>query len=245
MIEIFFRLYAAHLVADFLLQPGWIARDKRRPSALGAHGAIHLVVSMAALNVRLSGAAAGGVLVLALAHCAIDFIKARFSGDGWVGFTLDQVAHLAAVAAVSSWIAAPSMEGALAPFHGVVDGGLAYLYLAGYVGVVFGGDFLVQKITVSFLRKIDPGAAGEKPGLPAAGRYIGWVERFLIMTFLVTGYGEAIGFLLAAKALVRLPEIQKDPKGHFAEYFLVGTLTSVGLALLGGIALVKLEPLLR
>jgi hypothetical protein len=46
-----------------------------------------------------------------------------------------------------------------------------------------------------------------------------------------------VGVLLAAKALVRYPEIQEDKKGHFAEYFLVGTLTSVGLAILGGIVL--------
>jgi hypothetical protein len=80
-----------------------------------------------------------------------------------------------------------------------------------------------------------------KPGLPNAGKYIGWIERILILTFIVGGYETAVGFLLGAKALVRYPEIKDDTRGHFAEYFLVGTLTSVGLALIGGIIVNKLK----
>ena len=80
-----------------------------------------------------------------------------------------------------------------------------------------------------------------KPGLPAAGKYIGWLERALIITFLVTGNPQAIGLLIAAKALVRYPEIKEDTKGHFAEYFLIGTLTSVSLALFAGLAQIGLR----
>ena len=80
-----------------------------------------------------------------------------------------------------------------------------------------------------------------KPGLPSAGKYIGWLERSLVVTFIVGGYPDGIGLLLAAKALVRYPEIKNDEKYHFAEYFLIGTLTSVTLALLGGFALLKLR----
>ena len=70
------------------------------------------------------------------------------------------------------------------------------------------------------------------------------MERILILTFIVGGYETAVGFLLAAKALVRYPEIKEDTGGHFAEYFLVGTLTSVGLALVAGMAVNKLKDLL-
>jgi len=47
--------------------------------------------------------------------------------------------------------------------------------------------------------------------------------------------------LIAAKALARYPEIKEDKKGHFAEYFLIGTLTSVSLALFAGLVLMKLQ----
>jgi len=66
----------------------------------------------------------------------------------------------------------------------------------------------------------------------------------LILTFVLGRYGEAVGFLLAAKALARYPEIKDDTRGHFAEYFLLGTLTSVGLALVGGLIVLKVRPFL-
>jgi hypothetical protein len=120
-----------------------------------------------------------------------------------------------------------------------------YLYACTYVGVVFGGGVLVQKVTQSFLQVMHSDLTRLKPGLPNAGKYIGWVERVLILTFIVGGYEQGVGFLLAAKAVVRYPEIKEDTHGHFAEYFLVGTLTSVGLALAAGIAANHLKDVVR
>lgn len=42
---IFLKLYLAHLVADFLLQPNRIAKNKRNPLALLAHSGIHVVTA--------------------------------------------------------------------------------------------------------------------------------------------------------------------------------------------------------
>ena len=117
-----------------------------------------------------------------------------------------------------------------------------YLYLCAYVGVVFGGGYFVQKVTQPFLELL---RADLKPGLPNAGRYIGWLERFLILTFVLAEQETAIGFLLGAKAIVRYPEIKEDSKGHFAEYFLIGTLTSVGLALFAGLVVRKLVTIIK
>jgi hypothetical protein len=130
-----------------------------------------------------------------------------------------------------------------APLRHTLESPTVALYILGYVAVVIGGGRVVQWVTRSFLARVSD--ADTRPGLPRAGRYIGWLERFLIVTFVAFDYGEAVGFLLAAKALVRYPEIQEDKKGHFAEYFLVGTLTSVGLAILGGIILRHSASILR
>lgn len=117
-----------------------------------------------------------------------------------------------------------------------------YLTLCVYLGVIFGGGYFVQKVTGYFMHQIDQTIIPSKPGLPSAGKYIGWLERSLMITFMVTGYPEGIGLLLAAKALVRYPEIKSDEKGHFAEYFLIGTLTSVGIALIAGFILIGVGP---
>jgi len=231
---IFLQLYAAHVVADFLLQPSWIACQKQRLRPLVAHAAIHVVSGCALVNLGLDRRMLVGICALASVHALMDYIKARLSTDGWAAFVVDQCAHLVAIAATAMWLDTTDWAFVLDTARGVLRSKRVYLILSAYVGVIFGGGFLVQKITQAFLAKIESDLKARKPGLPQAGTYIGWVERFLVLTFVIAGLNEAIGFLLAVKALTRFPEIKEDHKGHFAEYFLVGTLTSIGLALVAG-----------
>lgn len=59
------------------------------------------------------------------------------------------------------------------------------------------------------------------------GEVIGILERLITFGLMAAGSPAAVGLVVAAKSAARFPEF-KDPE--FAEYFLVGTLTSVGLA---------------
>lgn len=74
----------------------------------------------------------------------------------------------------------------------------------------------------------------EGEGLPRAGELIGVLERWILFALAALGEYPAIGFVLAAKAIARHREFERPA---FAEYFLVGTLTSALLALLAGMAL--------
>ena len=67
-----------------------------------------------------------------------------------------------------------------------------------------------------------------------AGEVIGVLERLVTFALVLAGGLPAVGFVVAAKAAARFPEF-KDKA--FAEYFLIGTLTSVGLALVLGLML--------
>lgn len=70
-----------------------------------------------------------------------------------------------------------------------------------------------------------------------AGRIIGILERWLIyLVILGSGGYEAIAFILAAKGLIRFKNLDDQ---NFAEYVLIGTLTSVLIASVTG-AWVKL-----
>jgi len=194
------------------------------------------------VNIGLDRRVAVAIVVVALLHTLLDYVKARLTDDGWIAFTADQAAHVVVVALAAVWLTT-SWSGMIDGIRSTAMKPLLYLYACSYVAVVFGGGYLVQKVTQSFLAAMQSTLAQLKPGLPNAGKYIRWVERILILTFIVGGYETAVGFLLAAKALVRYPEIKEDTRGHFAEYFLVGTLTSVGLALITGIAVNKLAGL--
>ncbi|MFW6159362.1 MAG: hypothetical protein ACOC8E_08405 [Planctomycetota bacterium] len=99
--------------------------------------------------------------------------------------------------------------------------------LVGYAIGIIAGGWLVGWI----LRVLRSEEASE-PGL---GRVIGWFERFLIVTFVLVNQWVAIGFIVAAKSLLRFGGTRNDRQ--FAEYVLVGTLASVSVAVLVGIGL--------
>jgi hypothetical protein len=84
-----------------------------------------------------------------------------------------------------------------------------------------------------------PAKAGPRPvpsvpsGAPARiGATIGALERLLIVAFVLVGAEAAVGFVIAAKTIARFKQL--DDRG-FAEYYLLGTLASVSVALASAI----------
>ena len=75
----------------------------------------------------------------------------------------------------------------------------------------------------------------EDTGSEWAGRAIGTLERWIMTIFMALGQYSAMGLTLTAKSIVRFSKIEKDPA--FAEYYLLGTLYSMLIALLVGLAL--------
>ena len=86
--------------------------------------------------------------------------------------------------------------------------------------------------------------SGPAPLPPSArvGATIGVLERILIVVFVLTGSEAAIGFVVAAKTLARFRLLDDR---DFAEYYLLGTLASVAVAIITAlIARLALETLL-
>jgi hypothetical protein len=65
------------------------------------------------------------------------------------------------------------------------------------------------------------------------------LERAITLTLLLLDQFGALGLVIAAKSIARFKALEDR---DFAEYFLIGTLASVLLALLGGIAVRELLP---
>jgi hypothetical protein len=66
------------------------------------------------------------------------------------------------------------------------------------------------------------------PSPARIGATIGVLERLLIVAFVLTGAEAAIGLVVAAKTLARFKQLDDR---QFAEYYLLGTLASVSVAL--------------
>lgn len=106
-----------------------------------------------------------------------------------------------------------------------------------YVLVIFGGGYLIRALTRSLTGAGTQPEGETQDELRNAGMYIGWLERFLILTSLLLHSPATAGLVLTAKAIARYPQFKHV---RFAEYFLIGTLLSLSVAMLGGLILLKL-----
>jgi len=125
----------------------------------------------------------------------------------------------------------------------------ALLAGAAYLCMIDGGTRIVRGILDKFpglyrnamdsLQSDHPGAAAEE-GPENAGEWIGILERIVTLTFVFTNSFTAIAFALTAKSIARFRELENK---SFAEYYLLGTVASVAVALLVGMAAKLLGPL--
>ena len=90
-----------------------------------------------------------------------------------------------------------------------------------------------------FLNKWTPTSPNTQ-SLPNAGQWIGYIERILILTFVLVNSFEGVGFLLAAKSVFRFGELSKAKEIRTTEYVLIGTFESFTIAIVPGIAIQRL-----
>lgn len=221
MTATFAALLLAHVLSDFVFQTRWIAANKRRAPALLIHGAIVLALTQATLG----RADAWELFALALVHIAIDGLKARLAAPGLGAFLADQGSHLATLAALA--VLRPDL------WAGGVWAGLVWLpglmtALAGAILATRAGGFAVGLLMASW-------ADNDLPkGLTNGGKLIGLLERGLIYLLVMVDQPAGIGFLIAAKSVLRFETTSKDQRA--GEYVIIGTLASFGWALLAAYA---------
>lgn len=216
MIETFAALLFAHVLADFVFQTKWIAENKLRPQVLLLHGLIVLLLAAAATG-RIDAWQIG---VLALVHIAIDWAKGTFAPDGLTGFVADQTAHLVTLGALSVLVPSLFAEGLWSDLTFLP----ALMTLAaGLILATRAGGFAVGLL-------MQPWAEDVPKGLTNGGKLIGLLERGLIFLLILVGQPVGIGFLIAAKSVLRFETTSEDQRA--GEYVIIGTLASFGWALL-------------
>jgi Protein of unknown function (DUF3307) len=245
----FLALYLAHLMTDFVFQSDRMVARKQGGEVLGyaEHGGVHLLTALLLLSFALPESAQtlrfyGVTVSLTLIHLGIDWGKLRLvqskrMQDGATIFLADQTLHAVTVC-IAAWLMVEipirGMISSLGWFQSQAERTL--LLLVVYVGVIFGAGYLLRFITKPLL-KGDLHIAGQTTNeLQNAGMYIGWLERFLVLTALLLQSPATVGLILTAKSIARYPELKSV---RFAEYFLIGTLLSMSIGILGGLILLK------
>ncbi|MEJ2037282.1 MAG: DUF3307 domain-containing protein, partial [Maritimibacter sp.] len=160
------------------------------------------------------------VLALALAHILIDIIKAQFAPDTARTYLADQGAHLLTLIATATL--APNLwsTGLWASAPAILPSAL--LLIAGGLYATRAGGFAVGKLMAPYA------AGAPEYSLPGGGMMIGQLERGLIYLMFLVGQPAGIGFLIAAKSVLRFDAASKNEK---AEYVIIGTLASFGWAI--------------
>jgi hypothetical protein len=112
--------------------------------------------------------------------------------------------------------------------------------LAGYAIAIFAGGTLVETAFRYLLKPQDLEAirAFRERGLAQGGKVIGWLERFLTLSFMLGGDYAAIGLVLAAKGIILYGAIQEAQQHRVAEYVLIGTMLSMSWAVFMGSILI-------
>jgi hypothetical protein len=248
---VFIAAVAGHVLGDFLLQTRGMVDGKGRFLTLLWHAAV-----VAGVTYLLAGSwglwqLPVGVLVL---HMLIDAGKNSFetwsaTGQGkqsskarhWIAghrltlFLADQLLHLVSLGVLVQWVIPAKAASVMwTGFFGgrYVD---ALIYGTGFLLAVRAGEFITG-LVVSPLRK-QPGQGGDDgEGIERGGRLIGRLERALVFLFVLLGRYDAVGFLLAAKAILRYGSTSDERLR--AEYVIIGTFTSMSVAILAALAVI-------
>ncbi len=225
------RLIVAHFIADFLFQKESRAEQrfekKWKSGWLYVHGALAGVFAYI-----LAGfwSAIWLPFVIFISHVLRDGLKSK-GEDTARFFLLDQAGHLIII--FGCWILL---------IHGNILNIFTFLatctenvgfwaVILSYIIVVWPAGVWIGKITKPWREEIKEATQG----LEKAGLWIGRLERVLILTFVLLGHFEAIGFLIAAKSILRFGEIRTPDCRKEAEYIIVGTMISFVIAIILGI----------
>lgn len=259
----------AELIAVWTLGNYWLAPDTQRTngaSAFDAHsawrtaGAASLVAALAAaLPAPTTTALPRVVLATLLGSLTLVGVAGRnrlvraARGKRWLTeWELSLVCTLVAGTAVvicNSTVASPQ------PNDWLRSGRTAALLT--FLGVICfafrGGTYIVRgvldKVGAKPTVRRGPAATGENGVEPRPldlpelnrGRTIGHLERLLMVMVIGLGSYQALAFLIAAKGLIRAKEFEDR---DFAEYFILGSLTSAAVALPLGVLVQVTLPIL-
>ena len=220
MADTFLALLLGHLMGDYLFQTLWMVENKKRPPVLLLHVGI-----MAASTFVVLGGGAGVVLAIAVVHLAMDATKTYLLPNRLWAYFLDQGVHILTILVAAAYFPTLFADGI---WGNVADVFRDYYIIAcGLIACTLAGGPTIGMFLSEYTHD------EIEPGLSRGGWAIGMLERALIFLMVMTDQVAGIGFLIAAKSILRFDTASKDQKN--SEYVIIGTLSSFAWALLAAI----------
>jgi hypothetical protein len=236
-VDLLLRLLIAHILAEFLFQNSKIINHRRKKEWKSIWLLLHAFVYALFIYTASSMWTQAFWLLptVFISHWLIDGFKSRLR-DNLIIFILDQTAHILIIIGIWIILSTESLFLISSLIKNIWYSEKILLIILGYLLILWPSGFLIKYVTEPFRSNLEE----KHRGLERAGYWIGILERFLTYSFILSGYEEAIALLVTAKSIFRIGEI-KDPKNRKeAEYILIGSLLSFGLALTLGYVVKKL-----
>ena len=222
---LFIKLLLAHLAGDFLLQPQrWVQEKelrKHRSPRLYLHALLHGLLSWVLVWDLLFWLPA---LIIMISHYIIDLSKVIFQKPGTriIWFAVDQFLHVVVLTIIWFVWQSPDFSSVDFPMTTVLIVITAAVFLTNPSSAII--KTIISQWTPDTFYTVST-------SLPDAGKFIGYLERLMVLTFILLNHWEAVGFLLAAKSVFRFGDLKDSHDRKLTEYVLIGTLLSFGLAI--------------
>lgn len=237
MHELLVKIVLSHLLGDFVFQSdkmvNSIGTKKFKSPYLYLHAMIHLGLML--IITRFERAYIFPICILALSHLVIDcFTKIIIVKKikEIYNLILDQSLHALSILIFINCLFDVNI------IWEVIFSKNNYLLFSTMIVLLSACSIAISK-TMSLFDYNLP-----NKGLEDAGKVIGILERLFIFYFVVSGFWEGIGFLLAAKSIFRFGELKDGKDVKHTEYILIGTLLSFGLAILVAVIYLKIKAII-
>ncbi|WP_395048191.1 DUF3307 domain-containing protein [Flavobacterium sp.] len=229
MVKLLILQIIAHILSDYFFQTDASAKEKNengfKSHFLLKHAFITFICSwLLSFDVNFVFCA----LSISTLHYIIDGLKKSLNTSRF-SFFIDQILHLAIIG-LFVWIFDQYFESNLI-WNIPIDIKWLAIILGYLICVKPANIFIRETLVAGKIESISDTSAE----LKNAGKLIGILERILVLTFVIIGKLEVVGFLIAAKSILRY----KDTNTIKTEYVLIGTMLSFGIAMMIGLVINK------
>ena len=220
------KLLLAHLLTDFILQPKSWVEDRNRKHFASFKLYLHGIVTGAVAWLMTGWTYWPIAIFITVTHILI---------DGWKSyrtpvikyFLIDQSLHVLVILGCwyYSFIKWSDVQHAWQQLNTQLS---TWKIITALVFLTAPAGILIGQLTKQWRDKI-----ADAESLANAGKWIGIIERIIILLFVLLNQYSAIGLLVAAKGIIRFNE--KDRQETKTEYLVIGTLMSIVLAIVTGL----------
>ncbi len=235
-------LVAAHILGDFLLQTKSDTERKDEPAIVIKHAATVAFVSYLAAGFWTAWFIPASIF---LSHALADPVKFKLNRSESAGrtkqivlFLADQAVHLAVIGFLVFLIGLEWFSGRMFWTEQFGNGYLDMLiWVSGAILITRVGGMLIGMAVRPYTDELVSKSIVDGPqgrGFAEGGKVIGYLERFLILMFILFEFPVGIGFLIAAKSVFRFGEVSDPGKRMEAEYIIIGTFMSFSYAIAVG-----------